>query len=126
MYYGRYERLYVLRDAYDAAVQAALAAGTEPKNVGKNKEVLTAGLELATHQRALTKALTADRKTAANTGVSLDARTSKPKTTQDFLGLILKEQRTAAESLSRIATVCSWFSRRLIAANSKSGSRLLR
>jgi len=87
---GRAERLYELFDDYSAAVTAARAAGREAKS---DNAVLRTGVSLARAQRDVTRDLTVFRKEAGRLGADLGLPTGKPKSTQNFLGLILVEQR---------------------------------
>ena len=101
---GRYERLYELRDDYEAAV----ANTATPKTDAQVKQT---GLKLARAQRTATQDLQHRRMAASRAGTSINPATKNPETSADFLGLILKEQKeqTAASwaAAEAMAKVCS-------------------
>lgn len=118
-----------MRDSYNAAVAAAVAAGTPPKD---DAQVKAKGLKLARAQRTATKSLQADRRAARLSGVPLQSRTNNPTTTPDFLALLLREHRglvaltdagvaatqRIADAMERQAAVSPHFQRTLSAADS--------
>ena len=108
---GRYERLFILKDSYDAAVTAAGDAAT----ARTDPEVERTGLRLARAQKTVTKSLQQRRIAAARSGQRLTNATSNPTTTQDFLALILVEQRGIRTALE---SVCSHLYRMWVIANS--------
>ena len=118
-YNGIYERLYILRDRYEAAVQAA-GPGAAVRRA--NHQVQATGLRLARAQRSAIQALQDDRRIAARSGVALDPATKNPETSADFLGLILREQRAqttaAQEQAAAMSSVGSPLQRTSIDANS--------
>jgi len=92
---GKLNRLYRLRAKYDTAV-------SNSDNPRISAIVLGAGAKLARCQRQFNLELATRRRTAAHTGTPMGVPTQIPKTSADFLSLILVEQRRIAGALEQV------------------------
>ncbi|KAH8643524.1 hypothetical protein IG631_00987 [Alternaria alternata] len=92
---GKLNRLYRLRSRYDIAV-------SKSENPRISAAVLGTGVKLARCQRQFNLELATRRRTAAHTGTPVGVPTQVPKTSADFLSLILVEQRRIAGALEQI------------------------
>ncbi|RYN56246.1 hypothetical protein AA0117_g13260 [Alternaria alternata] len=92
---GKLNRLYRLRVKYDTAV-------SNSNNPRISATVLGAGAKLARCQRQFNLELATRRRTAAHTGTPMGVPTQIPKTSADFLSLILVEQRRIAGALEQV------------------------
>jgi hypothetical protein len=92
---GKLNQLYRLRGKYDTAVSDA-------NNPRISAIVLGAGVKLARCQRQFNLELATRRRTAAHTGTPMGVPTQIPKTSADFLSLILVEQRRIAGALEQV------------------------
>ncbi|KAB2101582.1 hypothetical protein AG0111_0g10138 [Alternaria gaisen] len=91
---GKLNRLYRLRSKYDTAV-------SNSDNPRISAVVLSAGAKLARCQRQFNLELATRRRTDAHTGTPMGVPTQVPKTSADFLSLILVEQRRIAVALEQ-------------------------
>ena len=104
---GKLNRLYRLRSRYDIAV-------SKSENPRISAAVLGTGVKLARCQRQFNLELATRRRTAAHTGTPVGVPTQVPKTSADFLSLILVEQRRIAGALEQVVKhmalqVCALF-----------------
>ncbi|GAB7357808.1 hypothetical protein MBLNU459_g0794t1 [Dothideomycetes sp. NU459] len=88
---ARVDRLYVMRDTYEAAVAAVPGNNAAAKRA--DAAVQAAGLKLARFQKLFNQELEVRRRRAARSGIPLTQPTHTPTTTPEFLALILGEQR---------------------------------
>ena len=94
---GRIARLLELREDFDGEVQRVLEAGGDRAACRQDPGVIASGMKLARCQRAYNLAWSAHTRTAGRQGVAVKAPTAKPRSTEDFLALLLAESRSQVE-----------------------------
>lgn len=87
-FYGRVTAVLASRVRFETAAQ-----GIRPRDIKDNAGAKAAGLKLARIQRAYTKAWTQHKRRAERIGHKTSEPTKRPTTTQDYLSLILGEER---------------------------------
>ena len=101
---GRLARLLELRTAHEAQIARVVLGGGDKSAQKADAQVMATGLKLARCQRAYNAAWAAFMRAAGRQGVAVKAPTSKPRSTEDFLMLMLAEQRKLNGLMSDMVT----------------------